>query len=173
MWEKIASLAICLAASLPVTAVGSGPLRATVSPSSTKPPIPEAQDIRSVSITAGLAALWYEPIRPAQVDAQIAEWVRQANPVKVEIPVLPGPPIVVHANVGPPEVFLRLASGATATLMPTTYFSGRGEPLSTFIQHVQDVVTFTEGSHTWYLRSAPLYDWLMDGGWRREFQLAH
>ncbi|WP_367306785.1 hypothetical protein [Alicyclobacillus acidocaldarius] len=178
MWGKIASLAICLAASLPVAAaadgaLGSGPLRASVSPSSSHPPIPTVQDMRNVSITAGLAGLGYEPIHPAQVEAEIAEWMRQARPVQVNIPKLPGPPIVVNANVGPPEVFLQLASGATATLVPTTYFSGRGEPLSKFIQHVPDVVTFTEGSHTWYLRSAPLYAWLMDGGWQREFQLAH
>ncbi|MBF8378297.1 hypothetical protein IW967_10555 [Alicyclobacillus mali] len=178
MWGKVALLATCLAASVPVAAAAvgsgsSGPLRASLSPSSSHPPTPAVQDMRSVSITAGLAGIGYEPIHPAQVEAEIAKWMKQARPVQVNIPKLPGPPIIVNANIDPPEVFLTLASGATATLMPTTYFSGRGEPLSKDIQHVPDVVTFTEGSRTWYLRSAPLYTWLMDGGWKREFQLAH
>jgi len=149
-------------------------LRAIVSPSSTKPPVPAVKDIRRVSIAAGLAAIWYEPIRPAQVEAEIAKWIEQAQPEQVTLPKLPGPPIQVNANAGPPEVFLQLTSGATATLAPTTYFTVRGEASPKFImQQVPDVVTFTEGSHTWYLKCEPLYDWLMDGNWRREFRMAH
>ncbi|WP_206830857.1 hypothetical protein [Alicyclobacillus fructus] len=173
MWMRMVSLAVCLGATFAVAATDSGSLRATVSPSSVKPPVPAAEDMRGVSVTAGLAGVGYEPIHPAQMERQVAEWLRQAKPVKVKIPVIPGPPIITAANPDPPEVFLQLRNGATATLMPTTYFSGRGEPLSKFIQHVPDVLTFTEGPHTWYLRSAPLYDWLMDGGWQRQFQRAH
>ncbi len=67
-----------------------------------------------------------------------------------------------------PELFVSEPGGATLSVQPAYY---RSIDRGVYTVHaIPDFLTLTRNGKTSYIRCAPLYDWLENGGWKAEFQ---
>lgn len=117
------------------------------------------------------ASLLYYPIRPADVTLKVSTWLRHATSVTIHMPK--SHVGVINAYVGPARMSFIDEQGNPITVYPAFYMSElhqhqNGGPITTRFPY-PGVLAYQDGSHTMYLKSIPLYNWLKEDTWKSAF----
>jgi hypothetical protein len=145
--------------------------QAVVKPTQQTVQFPKATDIQHVYVSAGLAARSYSPKNESDTVSQIEEWLKTAQPVSVQLPPEPNPPIRTNANVDPAALLLQLSSKQDITISPLFYMSGNSQKLDDLFHYVDGVIAYQVGNKTVYFKDPELYNWLKNNQWQKPFTI--
>jgi hypothetical protein len=145
--------------------------QAVVKPSQQTVQFPKATDIQHVYVVAGLAARSFSPKNQSETLSQIETWLKTAQPVSVQLPPKPNPPITTSANVAPAALLLQLSSKQDITISPVFYMSGNSQKLDDLFHYVDGVIAYQVGNKTVYFKDPELYNWLKTNQWQKQFNI--
>jgi hypothetical protein len=152
--------------SLVLTGCGQVP-QAVVKKSQHLGQFPKTKDIQHVYVVAGMAARSYSPKNQSETVAQIENWLTKAQPVSIQLPPPPNPPIKINAN--PAVLELQLSSKQRVSFSPTFYMAGHSQELNQLYHFVYDVISYQVGNKTLYFKDKDLYNWLKSNQWEEQF----
>lgn len=132
---------------------------------------PNASNIQHVYVVWGLAARSFSPRNQAETLSEIERWLHTAQPVSVQLPPPPNPPVVINANTNPAGLVLELFSKEHISISPTFYMSGQSNDLSKLYHFVDGVITYQVGNRVSYFKDPDLYNWLKSNAWQKQFNV--
>lgn len=144
---------------------------AIVKPSQQTIVFPTTTEVQHVYVIWGLAAGSFDPKDQSETVSQTEKWLQAAQPVFVQLPPPPNPPITVNANTAPAVLELQLTSNERISISPTFYMTGHSNDLSKLYHFVDGVITYQVGNKTFYFKDPDLYNWLKSNAWQQQFNV--
>ncbi|MDP9728118.1 hypothetical protein [Alicyclobacillus tolerans] len=132
-------------------------------------PFPKTKDIQHVYVVYGLAARSYSPKKQSKTIAQIENWLTKTQPVSIQLPPPPNPPIITNANTNPAKLVLQLSSKQQILISPAYYMSGHSQEPKALYHFVIGVISYQIKNKTLYFKDKDLYNWLKNNQWKDEF----
>lgn len=143
--------------------------------------------IKSIRINDDSAAnIWWVPYNQKSVLSHVSLWLDSATPYTGKITQLYEVGIR-NAYVGPARITLATGDNHLIVIYPAYYIEKSGkadtaisknkygvvttsENLEFQVQYVKDVLVFNNKGIITYLKSEPLYNWLKQDQWKKEFE---
>lgn len=126
----------------------------------------------TLQIASGLCERLWVPKAPGATARQVAAWLRQARPYTGKIPETQISPYAFKANVAPASLSVSASGGYSLSVQAAFYFV-RLQGAAFQERFVPDVLALRANGKTSFLRCAPLYGFLQNGGWEPGFRLKY
>ncbi|SPF42385.1 BlaR1 peptidase M56 family protein (fragment) [Candidatus Desulfosporosinus infrequens] len=112
---------------------------------------------------------YWSPNDQRSVISKVLSWLKTAMPYTVKVPESEDVG-VFFGKIGPSILDISALS-QHEIIYPAWYTKRDGQKNDAYsvVHYVQNVVAFENGKEITYLESEPLYNWLKDNEWKKEF----